>query len=248
MQIEFNTIPGGWMRMGSDAGETESFMQQFDHVIRTFGSHEVHEWLRKQTPSFSVEVLTFEMAVGLITRGQFREHERAMLLSPSDLTSGDPDLPVEGVSFEQARAFCTWLSNVRGESILIPSEVEWEYAASSRGRFAFPWGDEWDPRCANTAEAGPGQATKTGMFSRGRSMEGIEDLAGNLEEWTRTPYQPYSGGTFVRDHIFLEQGDAYKILRGGCYALNGDLCWAKRRHGFRANYAITGLRVVRHIA
>jgi len=248
MQIEFKPILGGPMRMGSNASEIESAVDQFAYALDTFDPLDVITWFSKQTPAFGVEVPTFDMAVGLITRGQFREYERATRLPASELTSGDADLPVEGISLEQSMAFCAWISEVRGEQILLPSEAEWEYAASSRGRYAFPWGNDWDPHRVNTADAGPGYATKTGDFTRGRSAEGIEDLAGNLEEWTRTPYQPYPGGSLVRDRIFKEQGPGYHVLRGGSYTLYGDLCLAKRRHGFTANYAVTGLRIVRHLA
>jgi len=248
MQIEFKTIPGGRFVMGCDARDIDVSVRQFDYALNTFSPADVRNWFSKQTPAFYVDVPDFEMAVSLVTRGQFRDFERAARLPSFGLTQGDPDLPVEGISLEEATLFCEWLSAIRGERILLPSEAEWEYAASSRGRYAFPWGDDWDPLLANTAEAGPGHATKTGMFTAGRSMEGIEDLAGNLEEWTRSPYQPYPGGMLVRDLIFHEQGPGYHVLRGGCYKLDGDLCLAKRRHGFRANYAITGLRLVRHLA
>jgi formylglycine-generating enzyme required for sulfatase activity len=245
MDIEFVEIEGAAFRMGSDPHDIDAIQQQFACAFARFDAANVREWLLKQTPSFQAEVAPFAMSRNLVTRGQFAAFEQAVEGVASPLTRGDPELPVEGLSFEQACSFCEWLSEVRAERIALPSEAEWEFAASSGGRFAYPWGDAWDPGKANTAEAGPGRASKAGEYPQGRSLHGVEDLAGNLEEWTSTPYRPYPGGPLVRDHIFNEQGPGYPVLRGGSYALNGDLCLAARRHGFRQGWAITGLRIVR---
>jgi formylglycine-generating enzyme required for sulfatase activity len=77
------------------------------------------------------------------------------------------------------------------------------------------------------------------------SMQGILDLAGNLEEWTDSFYLPYPRGTFIEDRISAEQGRSYPVLRGGSYRHHADLCLATRRHGYRHSYAMTGFRVVK---
>lgn len=245
MNIDFVKLEGGSFRMGSDLSEIESLQREFAYAFAGFSPSKVRDWLIKQTPPFEAEVRSFEMSRGLTTRAQFAAFERATGIAPSGLTDGDTELPVEGISFAQASGFCDWLSRLRGERISLPTETEWEFAASSRGRFRYPWGDEWDPSRANTAESGPGRASKSGEFSLGRSAQGIEDLAGNLEEWTSSTYRPYAGAPVVRDRVFNEQGPDYHILRGGWYGLHGDLCHASRRHGFSTGWALAGLRIVR---
>jgi len=98
--------------------------------------------------------------------------------------------PVAYVNWYDAVAYCKWLSEETGKQFQLPSEVEWEKAA--RGiddQREYPWGDEFDPRKANTAEErGDWQITPVGMYPLGASPYGVLDLSGNLWEWTRSLY------------------------------------------------------------
>ncbi len=62
-----------------------------------------------------------------------------------------PSAPVVGVSVYEAEAYCAWLSAVTGGTIGLPTEYEWEAAASAGGR-AFPYGDDFEPFVSNTFE------------------------------------------------------------------------------------------------
>ena len=66
-----------------------------------------------------------------------------------------------------ARQFTEWLSLELGVRIALPTEPQWEFAASSRGRYRFPWGDDFDPAKANTIESGVGRATEASVFAAG---------------------------------------------------------------------------------
>jgi len=91
-------------------------------------------------------------------------------------------LPVTGVDAIQASAFCNWIGR------RLPTRVEWEQAATHGGRSLWPWGDappelayaklEYDNR-AN-------QPDPVGSHPRGGTPEGIQDLIGNVWEWTTT--------------------------------------------------------------
>lgn len=246
MNIEFCAVPGGTFRMGTNPDEIESQMRMFDYALQRWTHDEAEPWFRKHTPANMVTVSDFEMSRTLITRAQFARYELAIFGVTSHLTEGDPMLPVEGVSYYQARQFTEWLSMELGAQINLPTEIQWEFAASSRGLYRFPWGDEFDPKKANTIESGIGRTTEASVFAAGVSEQGILDLAGNLEEWTDTFYLPYPGGLFVHDRISDENGGAYPVLRGGCYRHHGDLCLAVRRHGYRKNYTPVGLRITKN--
>lgn len=96
------------------------------------------------------------------------------------------------VDWHQASACCAW-SNQR-----LPTEEEWEYAARGSEERAFPWG--WEPvspdRARVCAAASHGilswcGSARVGSFPRGASPLGVEDLIGNVAEWTSTEFCPY---------------------------------------------------------
>src|SRR5262245_27840726 len=81
----------------------------------------------------------------------------------------------------------------RTDVIRLPSEAEWERAARGAGtnvrRLAFI--GEFDRAKANTLEAHIRRPSPVGVFPGGRTEDGIEDLTGNVWEWTRSMYGPY---------------------------------------------------------
>lgn len=66
-----------------------------------------------------------------------------------------PDQPVVRVSWEQAVAFCNWLSDKTGERFSLPTEAQWEYACRAGTATPFFYGGldaDWSPY-ANLADA-----------------------------------------------------------------------------------------------
>lgn len=93
-----------------------------------------------------------------------------------------PNRPVTGVSWSEASAYCRWLSEQRGASIRLPTEAEWEKAATaSEGKY--PWGAaEPDADRANF-NSNVGAPTPVGIYPSGNGPEGHCDLTGNVWEW-----------------------------------------------------------------
>jgi formylglycine-generating enzyme required for sulfatase activity len=117
--------------------------------------------------------------------------------------------PVNCVDWDQAAAFCAW------QGKRLPTEAEWEWAA--RGGAAgtvFPWGTEppEDRVCWSGAADGAGAplagTCPVGSHPRGGTPSGLQDLAGNVWEWTAT-----------RDTVFADSrgrgGTPAWIARGG---------------------------------
>lgn len=104
--------------------------------------------------------------------------------------------PIVGVSWLESVAFCLWLSDVTSETIMLPTEAQWQYAAQGDDGRAYPWGNKWkDTRCNhNVGGEGIGKTTPVrhyeGTKNRlvGKSPFGVVDMVGNVYEWCLTDY------------------------------------------------------------
>jgi formylglycine-generating enzyme required for sulfatase activity len=124
--------------------------------------------------------------------------------------AGDPDLPVSCVHWRDADAYCGFAGK------RLPSEKEWEYAA--RGSFAlpFPWGSS-GASCTNAVTLINDQSglscakhpARVGTHAAGASVFGVQDMSGNVEEWTADWYAESPGP------LAAPRAGAAYVLRGG---------------------------------
>ncbi|MEM9722922.1 MAG: SUMF1/EgtB/PvdO family nonheme iron enzyme [Bacteroidota bacterium] len=150
--------------------------------------------------------------------------------------------PVVGISWNDAVAYCKWLSEQTGKSYRLPTEAEWEYAArggkKSRG-FKYAGADVLE-------EVGwyeENSASKTHPVGQKKANElGLYDMCGNIWEWCQDWYGDYPTGT-LKDPKGPESGQR-RVLRGGswlnyasdCRVSNRDITDPARRYssiGFR---------------
>ncbi len=217
-------VAAGPFQMGMDPNDADRVGREFDLP---------REWLLKACPRHNVQLDDFEIGRFPVTQLEWAEFVAATGFEPlpTGWSSARPprgreNHPVHGVGFDAALAFCAWLSGEVGLRYRLPTEPEWERAARGSRDAAYPWGDAFDPRAANTREAGIGETTPVGLFPAGRSSAGAFDMAGNVEELTGTLYRLYPGAALEDP----EEG-TYPVSRGGCYALDADLARCDRRHG-----------------
>lgn len=119
--------------------------------------------------------------------------------------------PAESLSWYEAVAYSRWLSSRLGYPVRLPTEWEWQQAATGgKSGFRFPWGSEETASRANTSEAGLQQTTAVGMFPHGASPVGAWDMAGNVWEWCLNQYHdPRRTDT---------EGEDWRVIRGGSWS------------------------------
>jgi formylglycine-generating enzyme required for sulfatase activity len=116
--------------------------------------------------------------------------------TPDASTWPEPNRPRTDVSWYEAMAYCRWLSDALGYEVRLPSEEEWEKGARGTDGRAYPWGEDYQPGCANVIETwgehglrGLRQATAVGLYPQGASPYGLLDMAGNVWEWCVNEYE-----------------------------------------------------------
>ena len=161
MSRGYAAVPGGAFMMGSDAGQED------------------------ERPVHRVHVDGFHLSIFPVTRREYaafladtgHEHPRDWHLS---IFEGD-DLPVVGVSWHDAVAYCAWRTR-HGEPERLPTEAEWERAARGGVDAAqFPWGDDipgWIPQGGRGPLEGPWPVTLGTP-----NAFGIMGIAANVHEW-----------------------------------------------------------------
>lgn len=118
--------------------------------------------------------------------------------------SGQGDVAVVGVMWEQAQAYCQWTGG------RLPTEAEWERACRGEAASVYPWGSAWDATRANVSlgservtgtflsdlyptlhappAAGAPGLRPVGSYPQGASATGVLDLVGNAAEWVADWY------------------------------------------------------------
>jgi hypothetical protein len=137
-----------------------------------------------------------------------------------------PNSPVVGVSRYEADAFCRWLSITRdGYTYRLPTEQEWQAAAAGKEGREHPWGP-WQKNRCNTDESGIGRTSAVGIFAKGKTPDGVADLAGNIWECTCSDYESRKqSADFTPEKLG-------PVLRGGSWSFTRVFARCSYRYGY----------------
>lgn len=153
--------------------------------------------------------------------------------------------PVVGVNWEEARAFCQWLTEKEQEAgsldrkhqYRLPTDAEWSLAV---GQSLYPWGDAWPPppgagnyaseeiHDGNIPSYYPiitgyrdGYARTSPVGSFRPNQYGLFDLGGNAWEWCRDWYRKEMNSSLVTKAFPVLKDDRggqyYRVFRGGAW-------------------------------
>jgi formylglycine-generating enzyme required for sulfatase activity len=227
-EVSFAPVPAGWFVMGSAAGQ------------------------RDEAPVHRVWVDAFELAVDPVTRTEYaRFREETGRAAPREWDNprfADPELPVVGVSWNDAVVYCLWRSSQGETPVRLPTEAEWERAArgAQEGR-DYPWGDAMPPWIPN---GGRGPLDGPWPVSLGPPNDfGIRGIAANIHEWCA---DWHSRDFYERSPVRNPAGAAHgirRVSRGGSWrhAVTISRVAARSKLDPSFRYTDYGFRVARDV-
>jgi formylglycine-generating enzyme required for sulfatase activity len=284
LQMEFALIPAGTFQMGTRLAP--------EQVHQRYPGGKV-EFYRRETQHQVTLTKPFYIGVHEVTVGQFRkfvdaegyrtEAERDGNGSGFDAETGqfsqgpkyswrnpgfeqDDKHPVVNVSWNDAVAFCRWLSRVEGRDYRLPTEAEWEYSCRAGSSSEFTFGDDAEQLVGFGNVADASLKTKFPNFTTVRSNDGsmftswvgsyrsnefgLHDMHGNVFEWCSDWYGDYSGSAVV-DPVGPATGSD-RVNRGGSWFILAAYCRSAYRgrnrpgsrfsdDGFRLALSSTGI-------
>lgn len=161
---------------------------------------------KSEAPAHRVSVNSFYMAETEVTQGQWYE---IMGNNPAKFQNGSADMPVEEVSWDDAKSFIKKL-NVKegGDKYRLPTEEEWEYAARAGTTTKWYCGD--NESCVSSVAVYNTSAPEP-VKSKKPNAWGLYDMSGNVWEWTDSCYtKDYNKECYYNN----------KVIRGGSWCFN----------------------------
>jgi formylglycine-generating enzyme required for sulfatase activity len=136
--------------------------------------------------------------------------------------------PVVGVSWNQADAYCRWAGK------RLPSEAEWEYAASGPQNLTWPWGNTFD---VSLAAASAADTQPVDSYPDGVSPFGVYNMAGNVAEWVADMFdENFYGNSPALNPVNTGSGTG-RIFRGGSFGNpDGSFYTTSRRYGNASSF------------
>ncbi len=242
-------VPAGSFTMGSPSTESSRSTDEDPNHTVTFASAYL-------IGKYEVTVLQYEAcqadSPGTCTPPSTQDWAGTQGTNTS--ANGRSTHPQNGLTWAQAGAVCTWLFG------RLPSEAEWEYAATGPTHRKYPWGGTPAPTCANNTavfnEAGTtagygcssGGTLAVGSKTAGVSWSGALDMSGNVWEWVEDWYHSNYTGAPTDGSAWVDTGDG-RVIRGGSFLIVASFLRSSNRYTGTPDYryAYFGARCLRPI-
>lgn len=205
-------VSGGTFRMGSASGYSN------------------------EQPVHTVTVKSFYISMYETTVKQYRAYTAgkkiAMPTAPS--WGWNDNEPMVNVSWNDATAYCQWLSQITGKSVRLPTEAEWEFGARG-GTLTHNYTYSGSDTITDVAVHNTNKPSNVG--TKQKNELGLYDMSGNAWEWVNDWYGPYPSTS--QTNPTGPTSGSYRIFRGGSSFRNEDYC----RVSLRVEYPQTEIDI-----
>ncbi|MEE8349789.1 MAG: SUMF1/EgtB/PvdO family nonheme iron enzyme [Acidobacteriota bacterium] len=223
-------IPGGTFMMGDARGDGDS------------------------KPPHRVQLDPFHMGRAEVTNAQFSTFlEESNRRAPAaakfvgNYMNSQLGHPVVNITYADAAAFCTWLSEKIGTTVRLPSEAEWEYSArGGQAGAKYPWGSTDPKKQARYNDNDPSGLKTVGMEAFAPNGFGLYNMSGNVAEWVNDYYSNKYYKTSPAKNPTGPARSKERVVRGGSWKTGKDhleVSRRKKREPHKTDEAM-GFRVV----
>lgn len=191
-------IPAGSFTMGSDTASGEDY---------------------DEYPAHTVTLDAFRMSACEITNLQYEAFDpdhKTIRVERDDAISKKDDQAVVDVSWNDATAYCAWLSEQTGKHFRLPTEAEWEYACRAGTNTPYYTGNTLPANMQKAQQTNRNlEAVNLTVGKTEPNAFGLYDMHGNVEEWCQDWYGPYSAE--AQTNPGGPSKGLYRITRGGSH-------------------------------
>lgn len=178
-------VPGGNFMMGTDEKASAG-----DEDERPLHEVFVDDFYIDKYPVTNRQFYQFVLSDGYKPQGNWQKY----------FEPGTADMPVRGVTWEDANAYCSWAGK------RLPTEAEWEKAARGDDGRLYPWGNDWSSEILPRGSLN----YRLVLNQKAASPYGALAMVGVLWQWTASSWAPYP--------FDPEADNDVKVLRGGAFS------------------------------
>lgn len=255
-------IPPGEFLMGSSDEQIEAIIKDAEELRA--GQDTIGRIQKDERPQHRVVITKpFFLGATEVTIGQFKKFVAATgFQTHAESNSTDDtrrtylrpgysvtdDSPVSCVNWEEAVAYCRWLSDLEKATYRLPTEAEWEYACRAGTKTLWSWGDDrtliekyaWTIKDSEV-RAHPVATKQPNPFR-------LFDMHGNLSEWCQDTFGEAWYAKSPLEDPFSTSGIHLNVVRGGNWDYHSITRSAYRMALTKEDFRYTvGFRIVREI-